>query len=135
MLVNCISAFQFYNSCSVFVIYGEDGQSLGTLETRLDTEPMSRIGLVDEWLGVDVALDSSEPAGFWTLPIQTVSQSESGFELVHQSCAVVPHWQFQVPDDGCWRVRLSLSFDTSATQARALAERAQTSRKKVDAAM
>ena len=114
--------------------YGEDGQSLGQLETRLDSQPMSRIGLVDEWLGIDVALDSSMPASFWTFPIQTVSQSESGFELVHQSCAVVPHWQFQASDDGIWRVRLSLSFDTSATQARALAERAPTRRKKVETA-
>ncbi len=113
--------------------YGEHGQSLGTLDTRLDTEPMSRIGLVDEWLGVDAALDSSEPASFWTMPIQTVSQSESGFELVHQSCAVIPHWQFPAPDDGCWRVRLSLSFDTSATQARGLAERAFGHRTPVDA--
>lgn len=113
--------------------YGEHGQSLGTLDTRLDTEPMSRIGLVDEWLGVDAALDSSEPASFWTMPIQTVSQSESGFELVHQSCAVIPHWQFQVPNDGCWRVRLSLSFDTSATQARELAARAISHRAPVDA--
>ena len=114
--------------------YGVYGQSLGPLESRLDTEPMSRIGLVDEWLGVDAALDTSEPAGFWTLPIQTVSQSESGFELVHQSCAVVPHWQFTAPDDGVWRVRLSLSFDTSATQARTLAEQTPTRRKKVEAA-
>ena len=114
--------------------YGDDGQSLGTLDTRLDTGPMSRIGLVDEWLGVDAALDSSEPASFWTMPIQTVSQSESGFELVHQSCSVVPHWQFQVPEDGCWRVRLSLSFDTSATQARALAERTIGQRLATDAA-
>jgi alpha-amylase len=55
------------------------------------------------------------------MPIQTVSQSESGFELVHQSVAVVPHWEFIAPDDGRWSVRLTLSCDTSAAQAKGLA--------------
>jgi alpha-amylase len=102
--------------------YGEDGHSLGMLQTRIDSPAASRFGLVDEWLGVDVAIDSSVPANFWAFPIQTVSQSESGFELVHQSCSVVPHWQFQTPADGRWSVRLCLSLDTTASQARALAE-------------
>jgi alpha-amylase len=102
--------------------YGECGQSLGTLDSRLSTTPISRFGLVDEWLGIDVALESSHPASIWTVPIQTVSQSESGYELVHQSCAVVPHWQFQAPADGRWSVRLCLSIDTTISQARSLAE-------------
>ena len=102
--------------------YGEHGQALGTLDSRLSTAPCLRMGLVDEWLGIDVALESSQPASFWTMPIQTVSQSESGFELVHQSCAVVPHWQFQAPADGRWTVRLCLSIDTTVSQARSLAE-------------
>ena len=42
-----------------------------------------RIGLVDEWLGLDVSLAASKVGGFWAFPIQTVSQSEGGFELVH----------------------------------------------------
>jgi 4-alpha-glucanotransferase len=101
--------------------YGDDGQRLGQLDARLELAAVSRIGLVDEWLGLDVALESSQPAGLWTMPIQTVSQSEDGFELVHQSCVVVPHWEFAAPDDGRWSVRLTLSCDTSAAQAKHLA--------------
>lgn len=101
--------------------YGEKGQSLGTLESQLSTSPVNRFGLVDEWLGVDVSLESTQKASFWTLPIQTVSQSESGFELVHQSCAVIPHWQFRAPHDGKWSVKLLLSVDTTISQARSLA--------------
>jgi alpha-amylase len=113
-------------------LYGENGQTLGPMESRLETDLMSRIGLVDEWLGADAAIDTSQPAHFWTFPIQTVSQSEGGFELVHQSCAVVPHWQFQVPEDRTWSVHLSLSFDTSATQARALSQRHVSTRNRLD---
>ena len=63
------------------------------------------------------------PAGIWTFPIQTVSQSEGGFELVHQSCAVVPHWEFIADESGQWSVRIDLSIDTSAAQAKQLAEK------------
>jgi alpha-amylase len=69
-----------------------------------------------------VAVESSRPAAIWTFPIQTISQSEDGFELVHQSCLVMPHWEFIAPDDGRWDVRLLLAVDTSAAQARQLRE-------------
>ena len=105
--------------------YDENGRQLGQLDARLDLGKTSRLGLVDEWLGLDVALETSVPCGFWAAPIQTVSQSESGFELVHQSCAVVPHWEFTAPADGRWSVQLTLSLDTSAAQARQLAETPQ----------
>ena len=103
--------------------YNDRGLNLGPLETLNSTNPSSRIGLVDEWLGLDVSIDVSEHASFWTQPIQTVSQSESGFELVHQSCSVMPHWEFMAPADGTWKVTLVVSLDTSAAQARELAER------------
>lgn len=102
--------------------YDDHGQPLGPLDSRLNLTGQTRLGLVDEWLGVDVALDLSQEADLWTLPIQTVSQSESGFELVHQSCAVIPRWEFIAPAGGRWSVRITLSCDTSAAQARGLAE-------------
>lgn len=103
--------------------YNGNGLNLGTLDGVHSTAAASRIGLVDEWLGLDVSIDLSQPAGFWTQPIQTVSQSESGYELVHQSCSVMPHWEFIAPSDGRWTVTIVLSLDTSAAQARELAER------------
>jgi len=72
--------------------YAEQSRKLGPLESCLDLQEAGLIGLVDEWLGIDVALSLSQPGGIWTFPIQTVSNSEGGFELVHQSTAVVPHW-------------------------------------------
>ena len=106
--------------------YDDRGLNLGQLESLNSTLPTPRIGLVDEWLGLDVSIEVSHPASFWTQPIQTVSQSESGFELVHQSCSVMPHWEFMAPVDGSWKVTVVLSLDTSAAQARELAERSAT---------
>jgi 4-alpha-glucanotransferase len=102
--------------------YDGAGRQLGRLESIHQLESAERIGLVDEWLGLDVSLDLSQQGGIWTFPVQTVSQSEGGFELVHQSAAVIPHWEFQADDSGRWSVRIDLSIDTSAAQARQLAE-------------
>jgi len=102
--------------------YDAGGRQLGQLETVQDLASTERIGLIDEWLGLDAALDLSQPGGIWAFPIQTISQSEGGFEAVHQSCAVIPHWEFMAPQDGKWSVKIVLSVDTSAAQARRLRE-------------
>jgi alpha-amylase len=104
--------------------YDNRGRQLGQLETTQALGNLERIGLIDEWLGLDAGLEFSQPAGVWTFPIQTISQSEGGFELVHQSSCVVPHWEFIAPRDGRWSVSIQLSLDTSAAQARELAKAA-----------
>ena len=104
--------------------YNHLGKQLGQLESKLDLEKIDRIGLVDEWLGLDAALDLSSPASIWTFPIETISQSEGGYELVHQSSVVIPHWEFVADDEGRWSVTITLSLDTSAAQAKALSEAA-----------
>ncbi len=102
--------------------YDASGRRLGQLQSVLDLPETNRLGLVDEWLGLDAAIELSEPAAIWTFPIQTVSNSEGGFETVHQSCAVVPHWQVRAGKDGTWGVEITLSLDTSAAQARVLSQ-------------
>lgn len=90
----------------------------GQLGTRLDLSGVQGLGLVDEWLGIDVGLTASQPTGFWTFPVETVSQSEGGFELVHQSVAVQPHWLAVGDSQGRWSVTLELSIDTSRAERR-----------------
>ncbi|WP_437185996.1 alpha-amylase/4-alpha-glucanotransferase domain-containing protein [Planctomicrobium sp. SH668] len=102
--------------------YNSHGEQLGQLETVQSLPAGMRIGLVDEWLGIDASLELTQPAEFWTFPIETVSQSEGGFELVHQSSTVVPHWKFTADHAGRWQVRIQLTADTSIAQARKLAE-------------
>ena len=102
------------------------GEKLGPIETVVDTAAtdagdVQRVGLVDEWLGLDVSLDLSTPATLWTHPIETVSSSEGGLELVYQSTSVVPVFAVTADDDGRWSVTLRLHCDTSAAQARQLA--------------
>lgn len=97
---------------------GGQGQRLGQLGHQLDLSGMTQLGLTDEWLGINVTLKFDQPASIWTYPVETVSQSEGGFELVHQSVAVLPHW-IVVPDaEGRWSMTMRLSIDTQLAESR-----------------
>jgi len=96
-----------------------DGQArAGQLQSLQNLSNADRIGLVDEWLGLDVSLVLSRPGGIWAFPIQTVSQSEGGFELVHQSTAVLPHWHVEADADGSWEVTIRMNLDVSRAEKR-----------------
>ena len=79
---------------------------------------MLGLGLTDEWLGLEVGLKMSRPTNFWTFPIETVSQSEGGFELVHQSVVVMPHWMVEADKEGRWSVTMQLVLDTARAESR-----------------
>ena len=101
--------------------YDSSGQRLGTLDATLDLASADRLSLVDEWLGLDVSIEASRAGGFWTMPIETISQSEGGFEAVHQSVCILPHWEFVMPEQGSWVVDLRVIVDSSVAAARKLA--------------
>lgn len=88
--------------------YDSRAESLGHLGTTLDIDATDYLGLIDQWLGVNVQWTSNRPAGLWCFPIETVSQSEGGFELVHQSVCVMPHWLITGDRAGRWGVAMDL---------------------------
>jgi len=95
--------------------HDEFGRPLGDLGQRLDLPHARGLGLVDDWLDIDVRLSfgnasNGAATGVWTFPIQSVSQSEGGFELVHQSVVVMPHWIVTPGADGSWLVTMRLEF-------------------------
>jgi alpha-amylase len=92
------------------------GQSLGQLGSRLDLRDVDSLALVDQWLCLDVELRVDRPTQVWTFPIETVSQSEGGFELVHQSVVVLPHWYVTAGADGRWSATMTLAIDTTAAE-------------------
>ena len=95
--------------------HDEAGRDLGELGLRLDLPQARMIGLVDDWLDIDARLSfaaasNGGSAGVWTFPIQSVSQSEGGFELVHQSVVVMPHWIVTPDADGVWKTTMRLDL-------------------------
>lgn len=98
--------------------YNDSNPKAGQLQTLQQLATATRIGLVDEWLGLDVSLVLSRRGGIWAFPIQTVSQSEGGFELVHQSTVVMPHWLLEPDANGRWETELELQLNTSRAEQR-----------------
>jgi 4-alpha-glucanotransferase len=94
------------------------GQRLGQLGAQLDLPEAMSLNLVDDWLGIDVGLSFNRPTGLWTHPVETVSQSEGGFELVHQSVAVHPHWLLKPDASGRWSVTMQLTASTALAEQR-----------------
>lgn len=85
------------------------GNRLGQLGEKLDLQDALGLSLSDRWLGIDVGLEIDRPSGIWAFPVETVSQSEAGFELVHQSVCVQPHWIVSGDADGRWAVQIEMA--------------------------
>ncbi|SMP50182.1 alpha-amylase [Neorhodopirellula lusitana] len=86
-----------------------DGNRLGQLGDAVDINDTRGISLSDRWLKLDVDLRCDRESNIWAFPIQTVSQSEAGFELVHQSVCVMPHWIITADADGRWAVQIEVT--------------------------
>ncbi len=104
--------------CDDRYFHDGSGRRQGHLGARLDLQDVRSLNLVDEYLGIDVGWKSSRPTHVWTYPIETVSQSEGGFELVHQSVVVQPHWFVQGDASGRFAVTMELAIDTSMAERR-----------------
>lgn len=92
------------------------GKRMGQLGESLDLHNASGLSLSDRWLDIDVAMNINRPSGIWAFPIETVSQSEAGFELVHQSVCVQPHWIVTPDADGRWSVQIELAMKVGHSQ-------------------
>ncbi|GAB4140928.1 alpha-amylase/4-alpha-glucanotransferase domain-containing protein [Thermopirellula anaerolimosa] len=99
------------------------GKRLGHLGARVNLPETAGLGLIDQWQGIDLRLLISVPGGIRAFPIETVSQSEGGFELVHQSVAVQPYWLVRPDENGQWSVTMRLVADTTAARERRIASR------------
>ncbi|MDH4161516.1 MAG: DUF1926 domain-containing protein [Nitrospirota bacterium] len=75
-----------------------------------ETNNVSSLSLVDEWLKLTVGLSFSRPAVLWRAPVETVSQSEAGFERVYQSSLVMPLWKISLRPGGIWDAEIRVSL-------------------------
>lgn len=82
--------------------YGADADlaSMGeSVEARAVT-------LINGWFGVQVSIAWDRPCTLWRLPIETVQNSEAGFERVYQASCLLPHWQIALGAGESWRLIL-----------------------------
>jgi alpha-amylase len=75
-----------------------------------ETIDVREVRLVDEWLKLAVALSFEKPALLWRAPVETVSQSEAGFERVYQSSMVMPVWRISLGPGKAWTVEVRVGI-------------------------
>jgi hypothetical protein len=72
----------------------------------------SDLRVVDEWQGVSVTLSSPGARDFWITPIETVSESEDGFERIYQGSQIVAVWPIELAQGAEWKCRLNLKVES-----------------------
>lgn len=66
------------------------------------------VTVVDEWQNVAVQLEAPSAHDFWISPIETVSESEEGFERVYQGSQILALWTPEVLPGSQWNAKLTL---------------------------
>jgi hypothetical protein len=72
--------------------------------------PASELRVVDEWQGVSATLDAPGAQNFWIAPIETVSESEGGFERIYQGSQIIAVWPVELAPGAEWKGKLVLSI-------------------------
>lgn len=78
------------------------------------------IGFGNDWVGIRVAATVEPGADAWWSPIETISNSESGFERIYQGSALLVSWPVTLVPGETHRVRLHQAV--TVTRDRAAAE-------------
>jgi len=69
--------------------------------------PDAELRIVDEWQHASVTLDAPSSRGFWIAPIETVSESEDGFERIYQGSQILAVWPVELAQGAEWNARLT----------------------------
>ncbi len=64
--------------------------------------------LVDEWQNVSILISAPGVREIWVAPIETVSESEDGFERLYQGSQILPLWPLELGPGALWTGRVSV---------------------------
>jgi len=70
--------------------------------------PGGELKVVDEWQNVSISMTAANAREFWVAPIETVTESEEGFERVYQGSQILPVWPLELPLGALWTGRFTL---------------------------
>jgi len=75
------------------------------------TDSVSLVRLVDRWMNIAIVIRCEPAATLWRFPIETVSQSEGGFEKTYQGSCVAALWPIKIKAGGEARYSVGLKVD------------------------
>lgn len=80
------------------------------------TLPGSQLRMEDGWQRVRVVLHAPNAEQFWISPIETVSESEEGFERVYQGSQILAIWRPDFSSRKSWTGQLMWRVETTGAQ-------------------
>jgi hypothetical protein len=93
-----------------------DGRRIAHDES-LVTQDVERLRAGNEQIGVAIETVADQPVGVWISPIESVSNSESGFELVYQGSTILLHRQFDLAPGASATLRVEQRATVTADRA------------------
>jgi len=73
----------------------------------------TRLRAVDEWQNVAMTIEAPGAASLWVAPIETVSESEDGFERVYQGSQILAVYPVELFAAGPWSGRVTLRVEAA----------------------
>ncbi len=80
------------------------------LASHGDMGPQSKVTITDEWLKVRCETTFAGASSVWRDAIETVSQSEGGYERVYQGTVVLPVWDFHLAPGQTGKAAMSIQI-------------------------
>lgn len=96
------------NTCDRYYTFPGHNLANPQLGTIGSVEKAERVRLTEGWLNIKIDLHTPATSSIWRFPIETISQSEAGFERVYQSSIVFPNWHFKLQASESWQNTLAL---------------------------
>jgi hypothetical protein len=70
--------------------------------------PGLELRIVDQWQKIGITLEAPGARNFWIAPIETISESEGGFERIYQGSQVIAIWPVELAPGAEWTGQLAL---------------------------
>ena len=80
------------------------------LRERGQCRDLDRFSMVDEWSGFRATLHLDRGGDIWYMPVETVSQSEDGFERTYQGSALLASWLLTLNPGVAERIEVRLEI-------------------------
>jgi 4-alpha-glucanotransferase len=72
-----------------------------------------RLKVVDEWQNVAATIEAPSAKELWITPIETISESEEGFERVYQGSQILAVWPIELGAGKPWTGEISLRVESA----------------------
>ncbi|MFP4363756.1 MAG: alpha-amylase/4-alpha-glucanotransferase domain-containing protein [Spirochaetia bacterium] len=106
--INLSFASNAVESLRMFFLEGKKRHALPFEST--EKKAIKSVLFEDRVNDVTIEVNSSNEYNLWLFPIETVSQSLSGFDTYYQSTCAAAKYDIQISPGGSWETRLSIEF-------------------------